>query len=195
MHVTVKLFARPRDEDNYVRDAVDRHVERFIEAQRLLTWFGTLLHVLNALLIAGAGAIDAPVDLAPRTQIEEAERRLYEIAEQGRYDGGFQTFSHALTTAIDMAAKAYERDGKLSGIATGLTDLDFKMGGLQPSDLIILAARPAIYMEVARGQFARYGVSIAEASALVAAGRNACLLGARIATDIATCAIAVGDGP
>jgi ATP-binding cassette subfamily B multidrug efflux pump len=55
--LTVKLFARPRDEDNYVRDAVDRHVDRFIEAQRLLTWFGTLLHVLNALLIAGAGAI------------------------------------------------------------------------------------------------------------------------------------------
>src|SRR5688572_17201468 len=55
--LTVKLFARPRDEDNYVRDAVDRHVDRMLEAQRLLTWFGTLLHVLNALLIAGAGAI------------------------------------------------------------------------------------------------------------------------------------------
>ena len=89
-------------------------------------------------------AFDAPVDLAPRTQIEEAERRLYEIAEQGRYDGGFQTFSHALTTAIDMAAKAYERDGKLSGIATGLSDLDFKMGGLQSSDLIIVAGRPGM---------------------------------------------------
>jgi len=37
--------------------------------------------------------------------------------------------------------------------------------------------------------------SIAEASALAAAGRNACLLGARVATDVATCAIAVGDGP
>lgn len=37
--------------------------------------------------------------------------------------------------------------------------------------------------------------SIAEASAIVAAGRNACLLGARVATDVATCAIAVGDGP
>ncbi len=40
-----------------------------------------------------------------------------------------------------MAAKAYQRDGKLSGISTGLTDLDAKMGGLQPSDLIILAGR------------------------------------------------------
>jgi ATP-binding cassette, subfamily B, multidrug efflux pump len=55
--LTVKLFARPRDEDNYVRDAVQRHTDVFLRAQRLLTMFGTLLNVLNALLIAGAGAI------------------------------------------------------------------------------------------------------------------------------------------
>jgi ATP-binding cassette subfamily B multidrug efflux pump len=55
--LTVKLFARPRDEDDYVRDAVERHTDLFIHAQRLLTMFGTLLNVLNALLIAGAGAI------------------------------------------------------------------------------------------------------------------------------------------
>lgn len=89
-------------------------------------------------------AFDSPVDASPSSQIEEAERRLYEIAEQGRYDGGFQKFSEALTTAIDMAAKAYERDGKLSGTATGLTDLDTKMGGLQKSDLIIVAGRPGM---------------------------------------------------
>ncbi|HEV2571597.1 replicative DNA helicase [Methylocella sp. CPCC 101449] len=89
-------------------------------------------------------AYDSPVDASPRTQIEEAERRLYEIAEQGRYDGGFQKFSDALTQAIDVAAKAYERDGKLSGISTGLVDLDHKMGGLQSSDLIVLAGRPAM---------------------------------------------------
>jgi replicative DNA helicase len=89
-------------------------------------------------------AYDSPVDLSPRTQIEEAERRLYEIAEQGRYDGGFQSFSDALRTAIDTAAKAYERDGKLSGVSTGLTDLDQKMGGLQSSDLIIVAGRPGM---------------------------------------------------
>jgi len=55
--LTVKLFARPHDEDNYVRDAVERHTDVYGRAQRLLTLFGTLLHVLNALLIAGAGAI------------------------------------------------------------------------------------------------------------------------------------------
>jgi len=89
-------------------------------------------------------AYEAPVDFAPRAQIEDAERRLYELAESGRYDGGFQRFSQALTVAVDMAAKAFQRDGKLSGIATGLRDLDTKMGGLQPSDLIVLAGRPGM---------------------------------------------------
>jgi replicative DNA helicase len=89
-------------------------------------------------------AYDAPVDLPPRAQIEEAERRLYEIAETGRYDGGFQTFSSALTHAIDVAAKAYEREGKLSGISTGIHDLDRQLGGLQSSDLVIVAGRPGM---------------------------------------------------
>ena len=89
-------------------------------------------------------AYDAPVDFAPREQIEDAERRLYELAETGRYDGGFQRFATALTTAVDMAANAYQRDGKLSGLATGLADLDRMMGGLQSSDLVILAGRPGM---------------------------------------------------
>jgi replicative DNA helicase len=89
-------------------------------------------------------AYDAPVDSSPREQIEEAERRLYQIAEAGRYDGGFQRFSDSLKTAMDMAARAYQRDGKLSGIATGLSDLDRQMGGLQASDLVILAGRPGM---------------------------------------------------
>jgi ATP-binding cassette, subfamily B, multidrug efflux pump len=55
--LTVKLFARPRDEDAYVRDAVERHTDLFLASQRLITLFGTLLAVLNALLIAGAGAL------------------------------------------------------------------------------------------------------------------------------------------
>lgn len=89
-------------------------------------------------------AFDAPVDAAPRDQIEEAERKLYALAETGRYDGGFMPFGSALTEAIDMAAAAFKRAGKLSGISSGLTDLDQKLGGLQRSDLIILAGRPAM---------------------------------------------------
>ena len=106
------------------------------------------LAVRRSLIIVGEtmvnDAYDAPVDASPRDQIEEAERKLYELAESGRYDGGFQRFAQALTTAVEMAAHAYQRDGKLSGLATGLDDLDRMMGGLQPSDLIILAGRPGM---------------------------------------------------
>jgi replicative DNA helicase len=89
-------------------------------------------------------AYDAPVDFAPRAQIEDTERKLYELAEAGRYEGGFQKFSGVLTLAVDMAARAYQRDGNLSGLATGLRDLDTKMGGLQSSDMIIVAGRPGM---------------------------------------------------
>jgi replicative DNA helicase len=89
-------------------------------------------------------AYDSPVEASPREQIEETERKLFALAEKGRYEGGFQPFASAITTAIDMAARAYERDGGLSGIATGLRDLDQRMGGFQNSDLIIIAGRPAM---------------------------------------------------
>ncbi len=113
--------------------------------------YGRMIHDLairRELILIGEdtvnSAYDAPVESSPREQIEEAEKRLYQIAENGRYEGGFQRFSDALKTAVDMAAKAYERDGGLSGIATGMRDLDFKMGGLQASDLIIVAGRPGM---------------------------------------------------
>jgi len=89
-------------------------------------------------------AYDAPVDMSPREQIESAERRLFELAETGRYDGGFESFTDAVKTAVDMANAAYMRDGGLSGISTGIRDLDRRMGGLQPSDLIVLAGRPGM---------------------------------------------------
>jgi replicative DNA helicase len=89
-------------------------------------------------------AFDAPLDESPRAQIEDAERKLYGLAESGRFEGGFQSFASALKVAIDMASEAFKRDGGLSGTATCLHDLDQKMGGLQRSDLIILAGRPAM---------------------------------------------------
>ena len=101
----------------------------------------------NLIVIGGDianAAYDAPIDNPPRQQIEEAERRLYAIAETGRYDGGFQSLSSATATALNMAAAAYQRDGHLSGLSTGLADLDTKMGGLQASDLIVIAGRPGM---------------------------------------------------
>jgi replicative DNA helicase len=89
-------------------------------------------------------AFDAPLDMPPQSQIEDAERRLFELAETGRYDGGFQSFNDAVALAIDMAGQAFERDGSLSGISTGIMSLDARMGGLQRSDLIVLAGRPGM---------------------------------------------------
>jgi replicative DNA helicase len=89
-------------------------------------------------------AYDAPVDNPPKAQIEDTEKRLFDLAEKGQFGAGFESFDSALYTAIDMASNAYRRDGHLSGMATGLTDLDKLMGGLQPSDLIIVAGRPGM---------------------------------------------------
>ena len=89
-------------------------------------------------------AFNSPIDAEPAVQIEDAEQKLYELAETGKYGSGFEPFSSALTDAIDMAANAYRRDGGLSGLATGFSDLDQRMGGLQPSDLIIIAGRPSM---------------------------------------------------
>lgn len=89
-------------------------------------------------------AYDADVEMTPVKQIEKVEGELFQLAEKGRYDGGFQNFGTALSASIQMAGEAFQRDGGLSGIATALHDLDRQMGGLQKSDLIILAGRPAM---------------------------------------------------
>jgi replicative DNA helicase len=106
------------------------------------------LHQRRALIEIGTEivntAYDSSVEEPPRAQIEGAEQKLYQLAELGRYEKGFIRFTEAAARAIDMAAAAYRRDGKLSGVATGLTDLDRMMGGLQPSDLVIIAGRPAM---------------------------------------------------
>ncbi|WP_461468540.1 replicative DNA helicase [Pararhodobacter sp.] len=88
----------------------------------------------------------ANVDVAsePREQIVEAEQALYKLGEQGVAERGFQSFLRAVTEAVNVANAAYQRGGGLAGISTGLVDLDRKLGGLHPSDLIILAGRPSM---------------------------------------------------
>ena len=57
---------------------------------------------------------------------------------------GFISFVDATVDAIEIANKAYQQDGNLSGLATGLIDVDKKLGGLNASDLIIIAGRPSM---------------------------------------------------
>ena len=84
------------------------------------------------------------VDSDPKDQITEAEQRLYTLAEQGTVEKGFVSFLKATTEAVQTALAAYQREGALSGVSTGLVDLDKKLGGLHPSDLLILAGRPSM---------------------------------------------------
>lgn len=88
----------------------------------------------------------AKVDIAsePKEQIVEAEQALYALGEQGQTNSGFQSFLKAVTDAVNLANAAYQRDGDMSGISTGLIEMDKKLGGLHPSDLLILAGRPSM---------------------------------------------------
>ena len=70
--------------------------------------------------------------------------RLYSLAEDEKYGNDFKNFSTALTEAIDTAASAYHKDGTVSGLSSGFKDLDKVLGGLQPSDLLIIAGRPSM---------------------------------------------------
>lgn len=83
-------------------------------------------------------------DSSALEQIELAERRLFNLSNENDNRGGFQEFSEALTSSLFFIEQAYQKDGKISGVPTGLERLDAKTGGLNNSDLIIIAGRPAM---------------------------------------------------
>src|ERR1700687_1183273 len=99
-------------------------------------------------------AYDDRTDFAPHAQIEHAKSKLQQL-ETARHNKiepvlpfqpslthGLHQFSKALVSAVDSAARAYIRTG--SGLSTGFRDVDRKIAGLQPSELIVLGSRPGI---------------------------------------------------
>lgn len=77
-------------------------------------------------------------------QIEDAEAQLYSLAEAGEAQNDFRPFRQAIAESLEAIDAAYKREGKLVGVTTGLRDLDSRLGGLHRTDLLILAARPAM---------------------------------------------------
>ena len=75
--------------------------------------------------------------------IDRAEAILFEISEH-RSSGGFESLATLLGEAYDRLEYLHEHRGQILGIPTGLAQLDTLLGGFQPSDLIILAARPSV---------------------------------------------------
>ncbi len=106
------------------------------------------LHLRRALIAMGEDVVndayDHNIDLNAQQQIEQTEKRLFDLATAGDYQGGFVAFRDSLTRAIQQAQVAYQRVGLVTGVTTGFTDIDKKMGGLQRSDLVILAGRPSM---------------------------------------------------
>jgi replicative DNA helicase len=76
--------------------------------------------------------------------IEETEQRFYELANTGELNRGFVAFAKGLDIASEMAERAFRRDSHVTGVTTGLRALDRKLGGLQKSDLVVLAGRPSM---------------------------------------------------
>ena len=106
------------------------------------------LALLRALVGVGRemveGALDTSEEVDPKGQIEKAESALYKVAEEGGGEGTVKTFAQATRLAVQMAEKALNTGGGLSGITTGLEGINAKTGGLHHSDLIILAGRPGM---------------------------------------------------
>ena len=106
------------------------------------------LALLRALVGVGRdlveGALDTSEDVAPLAQIERAESELYKVAEQGGGEGKVKSFGDATKEALQLAEKALNSGGHLSGFTTGLDSLNSKIGGLHKSDLIIVAGRPGM---------------------------------------------------
>jgi replicative DNA helicase len=106
------------------------------------------LALLRALIGVGREmvekALDTSEDVDPKGQIEQAESALYRVAEEGGGEGSVKSFAEATRLAVQMAEKALNTGGGLSGITTGLETVNAKTGGLHHSDLIILAGRPGM---------------------------------------------------
>jgi replicative DNA helicase len=106
------------------------------------------LALLRALIGVGRdlveGALDTSEDVAPLAQIERAESALYSVAEEGGAEGRAKSFSEATKEALEVAERALNSGGHLSGFTTGLESLNAKIGGLHKSDLMIIAGRPGM---------------------------------------------------
>src|SRR5207342_2779987 len=106
------------------------------------------LALLRALVGVGRdlveGALDTSEVIAPLEQIEKAETELYKVAEEGGVEGKAKSFADASKLALEMAERALNSGGHLSGFTTGLNSMNTKIGGMHKSDLVIVAGRPGM---------------------------------------------------
>src|ERR1700690_3747015 len=93
-------------------------------------WLRRQLIEIGEAVVNNAFGADAELDGSQ--QVETAEQSLFDLAVRGGSDRAMLTFEQALRKAIDGAERAFHRSGHVSGLSTGLRDVDKKTGGLHP---------------------------------------------------------------
>lgn len=105
-------------------------------------------HATVRRLIAAANEINRtsfnPAGLDSDDLLNLAERRLAEIVEDRPKEGGFDGVNELLKAAVDRIDELFSSDRDITGLSTGLTDLDKRTSGWQDGELIVLAARPSM---------------------------------------------------
>ena len=82
-------------------------------------------------------------EVEPEVQLDQAESEIFQIAD-GRLTEGFQSLKDLVPGGIETLEKLENQQGGFTGVPSGFTDLDRYTSGFQPSDLVIIAARPAM---------------------------------------------------
>ena len=92
----------------------------------------------------GGSDNDDEEEMTADKQIESAEGQLYSLATSGEIQSGPEKLESTLVETIQIIEDAFRADSSISGISTGLKDLDKRIGGLHPSDLLVIAGRPGM---------------------------------------------------
>jgi replicative DNA helicase len=103
--------------------------------------------VLRQLIAAGTDIADLaynPRDRKPSDLLDEAERKVFAIAEQLTRGGGFAPIKSLLVKAVERIDRLHQSNNAITGLPTGFGDLDERTSGLQNADLIIVAGRPSM---------------------------------------------------
>lgn len=112
--------------------------------------YATAVHeraVLRQLIAAAHDIADTgynPDGRSAEELLDEAERRIMQIAEEGPKTGGPRAMEPLLSGALERIEELFNSGGDITGLTTGFIDLDKMTSGLQPSDLVIVAGRPSM---------------------------------------------------
>ena len=148
--ITLKnYFENEKDELNIPNYLVK--ITKFSTSSRQAIEYSKLiydLYVKRELIKISENIIDTAklndLDNDGKSIIENFEKSLFDLAEKGSFSSSLVKFDEAMKMTIEMASSAYKNEEGIVGVPTGLTDLDYRLGGLHKSDLLIIAGRPSM---------------------------------------------------